>query len=120
MLAKESIIDKIEVTAAGHLQVRFASRVTENGQPITPDAYHRIAFSPGDDLSLLTAETVPTVDQSHLDRVAVVAAAVWTPEVVAAYKAELAAEQARREAEAREAAANDAQAAKNAIASLGA
>jgi len=73
-LTKEVVIDKIEVLENGTLQVRQATRIVEDGEVLST-SYHRHCVSPGDDLS------------SEDARVSAVATSIWTPEVVAAYKA---------------------------------
>ena len=49
-LAKETVVDKIEVLENGIIQVRAAMRVLEDGEIIS-QSYHRHALSPGDDLT---------------------------------------------------------------------
>lgn len=74
MLTETSIIDSINVTAVGHIEVRRADIVMRNGVEIAK-TYHRHVLEPGADLS------------KQEDRVAAVARSVWTPELVAAYSA---------------------------------
>ena len=74
MLTETSIIDSINVTASGHIEVRRADIVLRNGVEIAK-TYHRHVLEPGDDLS------------KQEDRVAAVARSVWTPELVASYAA---------------------------------
>lgn len=50
MIAKQVIIDKIEVTEHGHIQVRTATRIVEDGVLLS-ETYHRYCLSPGDDLT---------------------------------------------------------------------
>lgn len=73
MLKKQTILDRVEVTETGTIQVRHATYIIENGLRMTRPEYHRAAYSPGADVS--------TEDQ----RVQAIAALVWTPEVIAAY-----------------------------------
>lgn len=75
-LTKEMVIDKIEVTLNGVVQVRQATQIVENGNVIS-QSYHRWAIAPGQNYS----------DQD--DRVKSICAATHTPEVIAAYEAEL-------------------------------
>ena len=85
-LTEQTLIDKIEVVENGTLQVRQATRIIRDGEQIA-QTYHRWSFAPGSDVSAMPAN------------VQAVAAVVWTPEVVAAYKAEqdrIAAEAAAR------------------------
>lgn len=76
MLEKISVIDQIEVTELGHVQVRRADKIFEDGKEISK-TYHRHVLSPGDDLT------------GQDDRVQAIARAVWTPEVIAKYKEEI-------------------------------
>lgn len=82
MLEKVINIDKVEVLDSGHIQVRTATRVFEDGLPLGAKSYHRQVLSPGDDLT------------GQDERVAAIAQAAWTPEVVAAYQAKVAAAEA--------------------------
>lgn len=75
-LVKREIVDKIEVTEFGHVQVRTATRIVENGTTIS-QSFHRHVIAPGDDYS---KEDV---------RVQGICAATHTPEVVEAYRAAL-------------------------------
>lgn len=78
-LEKLVVIDQIEVTATGHVQVRRATKIMEGGKEISK-TYHRHVLSPGDSL------------EGQDEKVQRIAKAVWTPEVVAAYKAMLVAQ----------------------------
>lgn len=83
------VIDKIEVVENGTIQVREATRIMRDDEQIA-QTYHRSTFVPGSDVSEMPAN------------VQAIAAAAWTPEVIAAYEAEqacIAAEQAARQAE---------------------
>ncbi len=73
MLKKELVIDQIEVTRNGDIQVRKADLIVENGEEIAK-TYHRHVLHPGDDLT------------GQDKRVIAVAEAVWTPEVIKEYK----------------------------------
>jgi len=76
-LTKEIVVDKIEVLEMGQLQVRTATRVSEDGVALS-SSYHRHVVVPGDDLS------------GQNERVSAVATATWTPAVVTAYNAMMA------------------------------
>lgn len=78
MLQEVKIIDKIEVVENGTLQVREATRILKDGEQIA-QTYHRLSFTPGSDVSSMPGN------------VQAVAQAVWTPEVIAAYEAQVAA-----------------------------
>ena len=73
-LNKVVVIDKIEVLESGHVQVRQATRIIEDGKEIGK-TYHRHVLSPGDSL------------EGQDEKVQRIARAVWTDEVVKAYKA---------------------------------
>lgn len=75
-LEKLIIIDQIEVLESGHIQVRQATKIMEDGKKISK-TYHRHVLSPGDSLEGQDAKVVA------------IAQAVWTPEVVKAYKDKL-------------------------------
>ena len=75
-LTEESFADKIEVTEAGHVQVRIATVIKRDGKEISR-SFHRHVVAPGDDYSAEEA------------KVQAVCAAVHTPEVIEAYKAHL-------------------------------
>jgi hypothetical protein len=79
-LTKEQKIDKIEVVENGTLQVRQVTKIMEDGKELS-SSYHRWSFAPGDDVSNQSAN------------VQAIAAAAWTPEVIAAYQAQVAAQQ---------------------------
>jgi hypothetical protein len=74
-LTKERILDKVEVLEDGTIQIRYATYILEDGQRITDAQYHREVTSPGDPVA------------SQPGRVQAIATAVWTPSVIAAYRA---------------------------------
>jgi hypothetical protein len=73
-LTETKVIDRIEVVENGIVQVREATCILKNGEEIAK-TYHRWALTPGQDVS----------DQPA--NVQAIAAAAWTPEVIAAYQA---------------------------------
>jgi len=79
-LTKETIVDKIEVLEKGQVQVRTATRVLEDGAVLS-SSFHRHVLAPGDDLTEQDA------------KVSAIATATWTPEVVTAYEAMIAAQE---------------------------
>jgi len=81
-LTEKKAIDKIEIVGLGHLQVREATTIMRDGEEIAK-TYHRWAFAPNDDISAMPAN------------VQAIAAAAWTPEVIAAYQAHIAEQQAK-------------------------
>jgi len=78
-LTKEIVIDQIGVLEHGHIQVRQATKVLEDGKELGKN-YHRHVLSPGDDLT------------NEDPKVAAIARAVWTKDAIANYKAMLAAQ----------------------------
>ena len=82
-LTKETVVDKIEVLEMGQLQIRTAIRIMENGTQLS-QAFHRHVLAPADDLTNENAKVVA------------IANATWTPEVISAYEAMMAALQAER------------------------
>jgi hypothetical protein len=83
-LASTTTIDKVETLQDGTLQVRQAEVITKDGVEITR-TFHRWVRHPGD-----------TAAQSDPAPVPAIAAAVWTPEVISAYQAMVAAQQEQR------------------------
>ena len=72
-LTETKIIDKVEVVGTGTLQVREATTIMRDGEEIAK-TFHRWSFEPGADVSAMPAN------------VQAIAAAAWTPEVIAAYQ----------------------------------
>ena len=75
-LEEKSVVDKVEVLLNGSIQVRRRDQILKDGIEIAA-TYHRHVVNPGDDVS------------NEDPRVAAIAAATWTEEVVAAYQASL-------------------------------
>ena len=78
-LEKVQVVDRIEVTEVGVVQVRTATRIMEDGNQIS-GTFHRHVVAPGDDYS------------SEDARVQAICAATHTADVIAAYKAAIAAQ----------------------------
>jgi len=74
MLEKIEVVDLIEVTENGCVQVRTCTRIIENGNQLS-GTFHRHVVAPGDDYSAEDA------------KVQAICAAVHTAEVIAAYQA---------------------------------
>ena len=72
---KEVAVDQITVTENGIVLVRETTTIKEDGVEISKK-YHRSSFAPESDIS------------SQPDNVKAICAAAWTPEVIAAYKAQ--------------------------------
>lgn len=78
-MEKKIFVDKIEVVANGCVQVRMKTSIFENSLEIG-SSFHRHVVCPGDDYS------------NEDDRVQAVCAATHTAEVIATYKAAIAAQ----------------------------
>jgi hypothetical protein len=77
-IEKNTVTDQITVAENGSIYYREATRIIEDGA-VLAESFHRTSLQPGDDLT------------GHPERVVAIAGVVWTPEVVAAYKAQMAA-----------------------------
>lgn len=75
-LEKQTIVDLIEVTENGCVQVRTKTAIVEDGQQIS-GSFHRHVVVPGQDYS------------NEDPRVQAICSATHTPEVIAAYEASL-------------------------------
>lgn len=73
-LTETTLIDQIEIVKNNIIQVRTATTVERNGTEIAK-TYHRHSLSPGDDVS------------NEDPKVQAIANAIWTEEVIAAYRA---------------------------------
>ena len=74
-ITKQTVVDQITVTENGVVLYREATRIIEDGVQLT-QTYHRTSLTPGQDLTGQPANVVA------------IAQAAWTPEVIAAYKAQ--------------------------------
>jgi DNA-binding transcriptional LysR family regulator len=81
-LTKETVVDQITVTENGIVLYREATRIMEDGNQLS-QTYHRTSLTPGQDLAGQPAN------------VAAICNVAWTPEVVAAYEAQMAANAAK-------------------------
>jgi hypothetical protein len=77
-LTKETVVDQITVTENGIVLYREATRIMEDGNQIS-QTYHRTSLTPGQDITAQPAN------------VQAICNAAWTPEVIAAYAAQIAA-----------------------------
>lgn len=75
-LTETKTIDQITVTENGTVLVREATRVLRDGTQIA-ETYHRWSFTPGSDVSEMP------------DNVKAICSTAWTPEVIAAYQAQI-------------------------------
>lgn len=79
-IEKTTVVDQITVTENGIVLYREATRIMEDGVQLS-QTYHRSSLTPGQDLANQPANVVAICNT------------VWTAEVVAAYQAQLAAQQ---------------------------
>ncbi len=79
-LTKTTVIDQITVTENGIVLYRETTRIMEDGKQLS-QTYHRTSLTPAQDLTGQPANVVAICN------------AAWTPEVVAAYQAQVAAQQ---------------------------
>ena len=75
-LTKEIVIDQITVTENGIVLVRETTRILEDGVQLS-QTYHRSSLAPEADLTDVPANVVAICNVA------------WTPEVIAAYKAQV-------------------------------
>ena len=75
-LTKTTAVDQITVTENGIVLYREATRIMEDGNQIS-QTYHRSSLSPAQDLTGQPANVVAICNVA------------WTPEVIAAYKAQV-------------------------------
>ena len=73
-IEKIKVVDQVTATENGTILFREATRIVEDGVQLS-ETYHRSSLAPDSDLTDVPAQ------------VAAIAAVVWTPEVIAAYKA---------------------------------
>jgi len=73
------VIDQITVTENGTVQIREATRIIKDGEQIA-QTYHRTSLIPAQDLTGQPANVVAICNVA------------WTPEVIAAYQAQVAAQ----------------------------
>jgi len=80
-LTKTTTVDQITVTENGIVLYREATRIMEDGNELSK-TFHRSSLLPGQDLTGIPAS------------VAAICNVAWTAEVIAAYPAQVAAQQA--------------------------
>lgn len=76
-LTKETVVDQITVTENGIVLYREATRIMEDGVQLS-QTYHRTSLTPGQDLT------------GQPEKVVAICNTAWTPEVIAAYQAQIA------------------------------
>jgi hypothetical protein len=55
MITKRTLVDQIELTRSGRVQVRFQLLIEEDGQPMGDPKLHRTAIDPGGDVEATLA-----------------------------------------------------------------
>jgi hypothetical protein len=95
-MQKQTVVDQIEVTRDGTVQVRMAKEIVD-GENVLSREWHRTALPPGSDIDLQFAAVNEhltggdlnwaAVSDADISKVRDVTEAVWTAEVVAAYQA---------------------------------
>jgi DNA-binding transcriptional LysR family regulator len=75
-LTKETVVDQITVTENGIVLYREATRIMEDGKQLS-QTYHRTSLTPGQDLT------------GQPDNVVAICNVAWTPEIIAAYQAQI-------------------------------
>ncbi len=81
-ITKETVVDQITVTENGTVLYREATRIMEDGNQLS-QTYHRTSLTPGQGLAGQPAKVVAICNTA------------WTPDVIAAYQAQIAAQQAQ-------------------------
>jgi hypothetical protein len=76
-ITKVTVVDQITVTENGIVLYREATRIMEDGNQLS-QTYHRTSLTPAQDLTGQPANVVAICNVA------------WTPEVVAAYQAQVA------------------------------
>ena len=76
-LSKQKLQNKLEIVSQfKHIQIRYSNQIVEDGNVIS-ESYERTVVSCGD------------YDAADAHNVRAVADAVWTPELIAAYQAQI-------------------------------
>jgi hypothetical protein len=99
MIQKQTILDQIEITRNGTIQFRIGLLLVEDGQEITEPKWHRSAIEPGGDVDAQVAAVNANLKQmgqaelpaDDLAKLKAHSEVAWTPDVVAAHKASVAA-----------------------------
>ena len=75
-LIEKQLVDLVELVQTNHIQVRTANIIERDGIEIAK-TYHRHVVAPTDSI------------ENEDSRVQIIANAIWTPEVIEVYKAEM-------------------------------
>jgi DNA-binding transcriptional LysR family regulator len=79
-LTKETVVDQITVTENGIVLYREATRIMEDGKQLS-QSFHRTSLTPAQDLTGVPSNVVAICNTA------------WTAAVIAAYQAQVAAQQ---------------------------
>ncbi len=91
---KQTILDQIEITRDGTINLRFAKEIVDDDGSVIGSEWHRTAIPPGQDVDaqiaavnehLVTHLKCSPVAASELQRVKTLLPMVWTDDVLAAY-----------------------------------
>jgi len=96
MIEKKTVIDQIEITRSGHIQIRFGLLIVEDGVEISCQ-WHRTNVEPGGDIDAqiaavsdhLVAMGKALPDQDRISELKAIAAIVHTPERVIVFQEQL-------------------------------
>ena len=100
-LAQQTVLNQREILSDGTVQVRFALQVM-NGDAVLQSQWHRGSFPPGSDADMIVAAinsniaqadmgSWPPISDEDAAKIKGTCQAEWTPEVIAAFQAKLAA-----------------------------
>ncbi len=97
-LTQKTVVDQIEVTRNSSLQIRIALEVL-NGETIANSKWHRTSIPPGGEVAAQMAAVnahlfqmgEPPVSEADIAKITAHAETAWTPDVIAAYQAAMAA-----------------------------
>lgn len=84
MYTEQSVIDRIEIDEYGRFRVRETTTVFKDGVGKSKSYWRSGLITPDQDLDKI--EIAPNISEQDKNKVKAVANAVWTPEVVKAYK----------------------------------
>ena len=87
MISKRTIISQIEVTEVGHLQLRLAKQIVEDGKVLSSE-YHRTSVECGGNVAAqmqavntdLVSMNCEPVSAGDIARITAIANTDWTPE----------------------------------------
>lgn len=92
-MKKQTVVNQIEITATGHIQVRMCKQVLDDDGSVIFSEYHRTSVECGGDVVAqmsavndhLAEMGWPAVSDAEIASIASHAAVAWTPEKVSAW-----------------------------------